>query len=225
MKTLHKIQLISAVLAASFASGSCIGAEVAIPSAPAKQAATPSEMVQEGRDFERLSPAQPRQETSKPEVVEFFGYWCPHCSAFDPALSAWIEKHKEVAVRKIPAAYSASQEPYSKLFYALEGLGKEKELRSQVFKAIHADKNPLNTPELQAEFAAKHGIAKQAYLDMYNSFGVSTKVASAQKSAKAHGLDHVPALVLNGAYITKASPKPLETIEALLADPRVAKAK
>ena len=40
---------------------------------------------QEGRDYKRVETPVPVPE-GKVEVVEFFGYWCPHCNAFEPTL-------------------------------------------------------------------------------------------------------------------------------------------
>ena len=43
-----------------------------------------------GTDFLALSrPAPVDPPADKIEVVEFFGYYCPHCNAFEPVLAAW----------------------------------------------------------------------------------------------------------------------------------------
>ena len=57
----------------------------------------------EGKDYLRV--AQPVPMTGdKIEVVEFFGYWCPHCNAFEPALEAWVKKlPATVNFRRMPA--------------------------------------------------------------------------------------------------------------------------
>jgi thiol:disulfide interchange protein DsbA len=67
--------------------------------------------LQEGRDYKRVETPVPVAE-GKLEVVEFFGYWCPHCNAFEPALDAWVKKlPATVTFRRIPVAFSPGQEP------------------------------------------------------------------------------------------------------------------
>ena len=42
----------------------------------------------EGKDYVRLAQPVPMPSSGKVEVVEFFGYWCPHCNSFEPAIDA-----------------------------------------------------------------------------------------------------------------------------------------
>ena len=55
-------------------------------------AATPTPLV-EGKDYERIADAGPFAPLAgKIEVVEMFGYTCPHCAHFEPQLEAWAAK-------------------------------------------------------------------------------------------------------------------------------------
>ena len=38
----------------------------------------------EGREYTRLKEPVAVAATGKVELIEFFGYWCPHCAAFEP---------------------------------------------------------------------------------------------------------------------------------------------
>ena len=52
-----------------------------VPTGPAFAQAGPVE----GKDFTRVeTPQQPNVAAGKVEVLEFFSYACPHCSAFEP---------------------------------------------------------------------------------------------------------------------------------------------
>ena len=59
--------------------------------------------------------------------------------------------------------------------------------------------------ERMADFVAKHGVDRKAFLDTYASFAVQTKMRKATQQAQAWGLDGVPALGVNGKYFTAPS--------------------
>src|SRR5215510_3117914 len=87
----------------------------------------------EGRDYARLAQPLAMPATGKVEVVEFFGYWCPHCNSFEPTLDAWARKlPADVAFRRVPVAFSAPQEPYAKIFFALEAMGLLEQMHRKV---------------------------------------------------------------------------------------------
>ena len=177
-------------------------------------------LIAQGRDFELLNHPIAKIDATKPEIIEFFGYWCPHCHAMEPKLAQWVAAHPDVTIRKLPAAYRKDQVAQSLMFFALESMGREAELRAKIFEAIHQKGNKLDTLDLQIKFFATHGIDKAQYTELFNSFSIQAKFVSTQKLGKDAGLDHVPAFVVNGKYITKSTPNPLATIDALLADKR-----
>src|SRR3546814_11964017 len=45
---------------------------------------------EEGKQYKKVSEVQVPADKSRVEVAEFFWYGCPHCYAFDPDLSAWV---------------------------------------------------------------------------------------------------------------------------------------
>jgi thiol-disulfide isomerase/thioredoxin len=57
----------------------------------------------EGREYTRLQQPVPVAVPGKVEVMEFFGYWCPHCNALEPELEAWVRKlPADVNFRRMP---------------------------------------------------------------------------------------------------------------------------
>jgi thiol:disulfide interchange protein DsbA len=92
-----------------------------LPSLPAR-AHTPVE----GVEFKTLARPQPVEvPPGKIEVIEFFGYWCPHCHALEPELMAWRAKQSaDVVFRKLPVAFRPNQAPFQHAFFALDALGK-----------------------------------------------------------------------------------------------------
>ena len=68
--------------------------------------AMPSLAQTAGKDYTPISPAQPTEDASKIEVLEFFSYGCPHCADFNPLLQAWVAKLPgDVVFRKVPITF------------------------------------------------------------------------------------------------------------------------
>ena len=182
---------------------------------------------QSGSDYLTLDkPAATEAPAGKVEVVEFFWYNCPHCNSFEPMFDAWAKKQsKDVSVRRSPIAFRPDFEPQQRLYYVLEGLGKIDELHKKVFYAIHVEKQQLNTADQITAWADKQGIPKAKFLEMYNSFSVSTKVRKATQLQDAYALDGVPALGINGRYFTsgtqaKTLERSLQVADSLIAQSR-----
>jgi thiol:disulfide interchange protein DsbA len=162
---------------------------------------------QSGSDYLTLDkPAATEAPAGMVEVVEFFWYNCPHCNAFEPMFDAWAKKvPKDVAVRRAPIAFRPDFEPQQRLYYVLEAMGKVEELHRKVFNAIHVEKQQLATADQITAWAEKQGIPKAKFVEMYNSFSVSTKVRKATQLQDAYALDGVPALGINGRYFTSGT--------------------
>jgi thiol:disulfide interchange protein DsbA len=187
---------------------------------------------QSGSDYLTLDkPAATEAPAGKVEVVEFFWYNCPHCNAFEPMFDAWAKKQpKDVSVRRAPIAFRPDFEPQQRLYYVLESIGKIDELHKKVFYAIHVEKQPLNTADQIAAWVDKQGIPKAKFLELYNSFSVSTKVRKATQLQDAYALDGVPALGINGRYFTsgtqaKTLERSLQVADSLIAQSRPGNAK
>lgn len=161
---------------------------------------------QSGTDYRTLEQAQPTESGKKIEVTEFFWYSCPHCAAFDPALTAWVKKQGDkIVFKQVPVAFRESFIPQQKLYYALEAMGKTAEMNPKIFQAIHVDRQRVDTDKTILEFIEKQGIDKQKFVDLYNSFGVQTKVRRASQLQEAYKIDGVPTIAIDGRYLTSPS--------------------
>lgn len=188
--------------AASLAAVAALGAS-ALPTLAQAQA----KAFQSGTDFLTLDkPAPVEAPAGKIEVVEFFWYSCPHCNAFEPMFDAWAKKApKDVSVRRAPVSFRADFEPQQRLYFVLESLGKVDELHKKVFNAIHVEKQPLTTADQITAWAEKQGIPKARFVELYNSFSISTKARKATQLQDAYAVDGVPALGINGRYFTSGT--------------------
>ena len=164
------------------------------------QAAKP----QAGVDYLSLDKAVPAENAGgKVEVIEFFGYWCPHCNAFEPELEAWLKKlPANINFKRVPVAFQEAAVPLQKLYYTLETMGKVNEMQRKVFTAIHADKQNLNTQEGIVAWAVKQGLDQQKFVETFNSFAVNTKVSRAKQISNEYKIQGVPSLGVAGKFYT-----------------------
>jgi thiol:disulfide interchange protein DsbA len=159
-----------------------------------------------GLDYITLSTPQPTDSGKKVEVVEFFGYFCPHCNVFDPMLSEWVKKQgNNIVFKRIPVAFNDSALPQQRLYFTLEAMGKLEELHKKIFAAIHADRQQLNKEEAIVDFVVKQGIDKQKFLDTYNSFSVQSKVTRATQMQGLYRIEGVPTIAIDGRFLTSPS--------------------
>jgi thiol:disulfide interchange protein DsbA len=159
-----------------------------------------------GTDYRVLDKPQQTDSGKKVEVTEFFWYSCPHCNAFDPQLADWVKKQGDnIVFKRVPIAFRPSFEPQQRLYYTLEAMGKTEELHKKIFQRIHAERQPLDTEAAIVDFVEKQGIDKKKFLDLYNSFGVQTKVRRATQLQEAYRIDGVPMIAVDGRYITSPS--------------------
>jgi len=180
-----------------------LGGLAALGSTPAGAQATD---IVEGRDFRRLETTAPVPSHGKIDVVEFFWYGCPHCYALEPALDAWVEKlPADVVFRRMPVTFAALHEGHAKMFFALEALGQLPKLHKTIFTALHVQRRRLDRADDMAAFVAEHGVGREAFLDAFNAFGVASKVRQSRQLSEAYRLEGVPALGIQGRFLTSGS--------------------
>ncbi len=164
-----------------------------------------------GVNYRPLVPAQPTDAApGKVEVIEVFWYACPHCYALDPYLESWRKsKPPYVDFRRVPVTWQPVHQSHARLFYALEALGKEAAVHSEVFAEMHDRKNYMfaqdnasETLAAQTAFAKAHGISAADFSNALNSFTVQANMAKADDLVHRYHVDGVPLIVINGKYVT-----------------------
>ncbi len=156
----------------------------------------------EGKDYRKLAkPATVEAPAGKVEVVEFFGYFCTHCNAFEPTLNAWAKTApKDIVLHRVPVNFNAKTVPMQKLYYTLEGLGKVEPLHVQAFRYIHVERKPLQEDEQVFAWAKAQGLDVPKFKEMYNSFGVSNQIRKATQLQQAYDVEGVPSMGVAGRY-------------------------
>ncbi len=143
---------------------------------------------------------------NKIEVVEMFFYGCPHCFNLESTVEEWKKDLPDnVSFRYVPAVFKDTWAPLAKAYYAMEKMDLLDRLHSPLFEAIHFEQRRIYTEEAIAGFMAEHGVDRDDFMDAMNSFAVKTAVNKAKKMTDASGISGVPALIVNGKYMTGAA--------------------
>lgn len=177
----------------------------------------------EGKNYIRLSTTVPVAVPGKIEVIEFFGYWCPHCNAFEPTLEAWVKQlPADVNFRRVPVNWRPAQhEPYQKLYFALEVLGYGEAIQQKVYDAVHVQRLRLETDAGLTAFTNANGIDKGKLVDAIKSFTVASKSRAATQLVTTYRIEGVPTLAVNGRYVTSpeaagGEQNALQVVDALI---------
>ncbi len=158
----------------------------------------------DGAEYLTLPEVQNTDAGKKIEVTEFFAYYCPHCNAFEPVLAAWVKKQGErIVFKRVHVGGSASVAPQQRLFNTLEAMGILDQYHDKVFAAMHGPQRlRLASDEQVFDWAAKAGIDRAKFIDVYRSFGVAAKVRRADAMMEAYKIDSWPTLAVDGHYLT-----------------------
>jgi thiol:disulfide interchange protein DsbA len=154
----------------------------------------------------RLIAVQPVETGERIEVIDFFWYGCPYCNDLQPTLEEWLKrKPDDVALRRVPAILRDSWAPHARIYYALELLGEVERLHLKVYEGYHVEQLHMSKPEVMEQWAAKHGIERQRWLDAYFSPETDARIARAFQATKRYDVQGTPSLVVDGRYLTSSS--------------------
>jgi thiol:disulfide interchange protein DsbA len=193
-------------------------------SAPSKPAADAAPFVDdgtwvEGKDYERIDPAQPKLTgTDKIEVVEAFSYGCPACNAYHPTMNQLVKELPSNAVAAFLPASFMPQENWVSLqraYLTAQALGVADKANDAMYTAVwgtrelsseKADgtglkpKDALPTIDDIAKVYAKFGADPKEFAAVANSFTINTKMKRSDELMKAYGVDGTPTLIIDGKY-------------------------
>jgi len=166
-------------------------------------AASPAPTPVEGIDYVLVDNPQPYAPLAgKIEVVEVFGYWCPHCAEFQPQLSAWKRRlPADVRFTYVPAVFEAGDN-FARAYFAAEHFGVLDKTHDEMFRAIHAE-GLLPRNASVSEIAAYYGQQglDAAMMQVYMfSPEVEDKLEHARKFALNAGVEGTPTLIVDGRY-------------------------
>ncbi|PKH05883.1 thiol:disulfide interchange protein DsbA/DsbL [Moritella sp. Urea-trap-13] len=144
------------------------------------------------------------QATSKPQVAEYFSYFCPHCNKFEPIMTDVTKRLEgsDIKVEKNHVAFIGREMgiEMQKAFATAELLNVEHEMSSAIFSAIHDQKRRFTGRDDIRTVFTDAGIDGKKFDAAVNSFAVNGKVARMDKNTASNNIRGVPALIVNDKY-------------------------
>lgn len=166
-------------------------------------------------EYTVLQPAQPTGSGNKIEVLEFFFYGCIHCFHLHPKLSEWQKTMpKDVKLDFVPTVFNPNWEPMAYTYYALKAMGQLKQLDDTLYNAWNRENTILVDKDDIANFVAKQGVDRQAFLNNFDSFSVRSDVQRSKQMVVQYHISGTPTLVVEGKYVISGL-EPEETIRVL----------
>jgi thiol:disulfide interchange protein DsbA len=160
----------------------------------------------EGENYVRYPRAFPVATGEKIEVREIFWYGCPHCYNLEPDLQRW-EKNSmpdNVELIRMPGIFRDTWVPYARAFYAFQAMGVLDKMHDALMIEIHQKKHQVNSRDEIADLVEAKGFDKKAFLSAYNSFSVDSQSRQAAILTKRYGITGVPAIIVDGRFVTGA---------------------
>lgn len=152
--------------------------------------------------FQRVVPNQP---TETPEgvieVLDVFGYRCPHCFSFLPVLERFEQGvPDDVQVRHMPVIFRDSWAAPARAFYTARLLGVLDEVHRPIFEALHLDRRPMDSDDAWRKLFAAHGVADSDFDKTFRSFAVESMLRKSQVMQGRYGVTATPTVIVNGKY-------------------------
>jgi thiol:disulfide interchange protein DsbA len=156
-----------------------------------------------GVDYKALEKSQPAEPGKKVEVIEFFGYFCPHCYALDPILAKWVESQGDkINFKRVHVLFHKTMEPIQHMYVTLEAMGKTEVMHKKIFDAMHRQNQRFTDEASVLAFVSANGIDQKTYLDVYNSFSVQARMRRMPQLLEAYAVTSVPLIVVDGRFMT-----------------------
>ncbi|KAF1690668.1 thiol:disulfide interchange protein DsbA/DsbL [Pseudoxanthomonas taiwanensis] len=192
---------------------------------PAARPAGPEPV--EGVDYVRIEAGAWDPRPGRIEVVEIFGYTCPHCAHFEPRLRQWHRRQgKDVDLVPVPVAFGGTSDAWARVYFASVRLGVAGRTHPAVFEALHErgslPRNP--TPQELSDFFAGFGIEPERFRATLADPEVQSHIDKARTWLRQTGLEGTPTLVVNGRWRVagRSFEDTLRTTEWLIARERAA---
>ena len=148
--------------------------------------------------------------TAKPEVKEYFSFYCGGCNAFEPIAQSLAKKlpenveFKKSHVDFIRAASPDIQNALTRAYLVAKNLGKGDQVASAIFNQIHRNRAPFSNENEIRSLVLIHDVDADTYDKAMKSFSVRGAVNQMKKEqdelSEKRILTGVPMLVVNGKY-------------------------
>lgn len=146
----------------------------------------------------------------KPQVTEYFSFFCPACNAFEPLIKQIKPQLKDgVKFKKSHVDFSGPRNPEVQKIMAqglatAEALPQKDKIIDAIFTHIHAKRNSINEVADMKDIFVAQGVDGDKFDKLYKSFSVRTKTSKMarmqQNWQQKRALTGVPTFIVNGKY-------------------------
>lgn len=161
----------------------------------------------EGVNYIPVMPAQPvNVNPGQVEVLEFFWYGSPQCFALEPYLDAWQRSlPANVVLTRVPVTLNPQWDVAARAYYVAVQLGIANQANALIYAALHVQHLSLGTQsDYQRLFTGQLGVSAQQFNATWNSLQVDARLAQAKVLAQRYGVTNLPALTVDGKWLTGA---------------------
>lgn len=151
------------------------------------------------------------QATAKPELTEYFSYYCPTCRAYEPYLSSFKQvmppkaTFKKIHVDFMGHTSEKVQFMLSKALIIAEKLNIDKAFSDTVFQHIQTDRATVSDQADIRQLFIKSGGDGKKFDQGMKSFSIQREAKQKKKIqdklSKDRQLTSVPTMVVNGKYL------------------------
>ena len=107
--------------------------------------------------------------------------------------------------KRVPVGFNALYENYQKIYYALEAMARSNTCIARCSMPSTSRRQRLDKEADIAAFMTANGLDGAKFIEMYKSFSVQTKARQAQQLSQSYKIDGVPAMAVQGRYVTSGS--------------------
>ncbi|MEP7705977.1 thiol:disulfide interchange protein DsbA/DsbL [Paraglaciecola sp. 25GB23A] len=152
--------------------------------------------------------------TAKPEILEFFSYWCPHCYQFEPLVESIKSKLSDdvdftkVHVNFMRFTSSQIQDEATRALMVARALKQEDAMNKAIFNYIHVQKSTVAGLKDMQNIFTVNGVDPAEFEKLSASFGINSMLQKNNKTIEQYRkyLSGVPNFIVNGKYQAKFAP-------------------
>lgn len=158
-----------------------------------------AQQFEEGVHFEVVA----ENATSKPEIVEFFSFYCVHCYRFEPIAKALKQAHPD-AFEKAHVSFISPRgdvgETMTQAFAAAQKLDVESKITNAIFDYNFNKNSMLTSKQDIRNVFIVNGVAGDEFDKALGSFAVRAAAGKMDRRASNLGVNATPTFIVNGKY-------------------------
>ncbi|EKE79405.1 thiol:disulfide interchange protein DsbA/DsbL [Idiomarina xiamenensis] len=141
--------------------------------------------------------------TAKPEINEFFSFYCVHCFRFEPIAKAMKERFPDAFTKTHINPGQGVIQTMAQAYAYAKKLGKDEEIGAAVFDYNFVKRNMLETEEDIRNVFILHDVSGEDFDKAMSSFSIRAAANKMQQLGQKYDITATPTFVVNGKYKMK----------------------